>query len=262
MRELPVRLDVNGHVKDALVSGERRWVTTAGFSRMSPPMPFTDMPLRWERSFGGADARGRLDPRNLVGVGHGEILPNIEATSDRIRARSDRPSPHGFAWVGRSWQPRIAWAGSYDQRWREQVCPLLPEDFDERYFQSAPSDQQFPHFEGHERIRCVHMADEPVVESVVPSSQLWVHFAFVDGLRSRQATLDTVVLEPHLHRMHLTWRASARLPKQLTRLSGVHVGERPVRDSPIGYRRGKPLFESLAAYLRWRDRARAARVGL
>ncbi|PRQ04188.1 hypothetical protein ENSA5_09720 [Enhygromyxa salina] len=254
--ELPVRLEVDGRAKDALVSGERRWASSGRFARASSPAPFFEMPLTWERSFGGADSRGQLDPRNLVGVGHADVLPNIEAVHERIRSRSDRPRPHGFAWVGRSWQPRIAWAGTYDQRWREQVCPLLPEDFDERYFQAAPVDQQFPHFRGGERIRCVHMSEAPVIEFVVPTDELWIHFAFVDGLRSSCAVLDTVVVEPHLHRMHLTWRTSIRLPKQLTRLRGVHVGERPVRDGPVGYRRGKPLFESLGSYVRWRAQAR------
>lgn len=249
--ELPVRLEVHGRSKDALVSGERRWVRAAGFARMSPPVAFTQIPLVWERSSGDAT-------HNLVGVGRGEVLPNIEATNTRITSPHSRPRPHGFSWIGRTWQPRIAHAGTYDQRWREYVCPLLPENFDERYFQAAPEDQQFPHFRGGERIRCVHMAAQPVLEFSVPTEEHWVHFAFAGGLRSHQPVLDTVVLEPHLARMHLSWRCSTPLPKRLLELENIHVGERPTRDGPIGHRRGKPHFRNLGDYVRWR-RAHARR---
>lgn len=40
--------------------------------------------------------------------------------------------------MGRSWQPRLRYAGTYDQHWMDERLPFLPEDFDLRYFQSAP----------------------------------------------------------------------------------------------------------------------------
>jgi hypothetical protein len=218
---------------------------------MSAALPFVELPLCWERAFGAS-------PHNPVGVGLGDVVPNIEDPRAPIQSRRDRPTPRGFAFVGRSWQPRVGFAGTYDRRWRTQICPLLPEDFDERYFQAAPSDQQFPHFRGGERIRCWHMADDPLVEFCVPTLAVPIYFDFHDELRKREGVLDTVVLEPHLRRMHLTWRASAQLPKQIVRLRGVHVGEAPERDGPVGWRRGKPLFAGLGSYLRWTHRGRAS----
>jgi hypothetical protein len=253
--ELLVRLEVEGRAKDAQVVGERRWISVAGFSRMSAALPFVELPLCWERAFGAS-------PHNPVGVGLGDVVPNIEDPRAPIQSRRDRPNPRGFAFVGRSWQPRVGFAGTYDRRWRTQICPLLPEDFDERYFQAAPSDQQFPHFRGGERIRCWYMADDPLIEFCVPTLAVPVIFDFDDNVLEREGVLDTVVLEPALRRMHLTWRASAQLPKQIVRLRGVHVGEAPQRDGPVGWRRGKPLFAGLGSYLRWitRDQAGGART--
>lgn len=242
--EVAVRLEVQGRSKDAMVFGERRWVSAAGFARMSPPVPFVELPLCWERAFGG-------DVHNPVGVGLGDEIPNVEDPRALISSQRDRPRPRGFSWIGRSWQPRIAFAGTYDRHWRTQVCPLLPEDFDERYFQAAPADQQFPHFRGGEHIRCVHMADAPVVDFWIPALTVPVHFDFGDRVVHRNGVLDTVVLEPHRCRMHLSWRVSTPLPKQLIRLRDVHVGEAPERHGPVGWRRGKPLFAGLGSYSRW-----------
>jgi hypothetical protein len=44
--------------------------------------------------------------------------------------------------MGRGWPGRIEYGGTYDQAWIDDVFPFLPADFDERYFQMAPPDQQ------------------------------------------------------------------------------------------------------------------------
>lgn len=247
--KLPVRLEVEGRVKDAWVFGERRWVSVVGFTRMSEPVPFVEMPLTWERSTGG--------PRNPVGLEGGELVPNVEDPHELIGSPRDRPSPRGFAWVGRSWQPRVGFAGTYDRHWRAEVCPLLPHDFDNRYFQAAPTDQQFPHFRGGEHIRCVHMADEPVVEWRVPTLSVPIRFDFLGGPVLRTGVIDTVVLEPHIGRMHVCWRCSVPLPRRHFELREIHVGTALRPDQPIGQRRGKPLFAGLDSYIRWRWRTGA-----
>ncbi|KIG18999.1 putative exported protein [Enhygromyxa salina] len=244
--KLPVRLEVEGRSKDAWVFGERRWVSVVGFTRMSDPVPFVEMPLSWERASGG--------PYNPVGVAAGEAVPNIEDPRQAIGAPGDRPPPRGFAWVGRGWQPRVAFAGTYDQRWRTEVCPLLPHDFDQRYFQAAPADQQFPHFRGGEHIRCVHMAAEPIVEWRVPTLPLPIRFDFLGGPILRMGVIDTVVLEPHIGRMHVCWRCSVPLPRRHFELREINVGSAPRPDQPIGQRRGKPLFAGLDSYMRWHQR--------
>ncbi|CAM7717919.1 DUF2169 domain-containing protein [Lelliottia nimipressuralis] len=53
--------------------------------------------------------------------------------------------PAGFNAVGRTWLPRLALAGTYDQAWLETQHPALPNDFEFGYWNYAPNDQQIPY---------------------------------------------------------------------------------------------------------------------
>lgn len=53
--------------------------------------------------------------------------------------------PAGLGTVGRAWQPRLALAGTWDDTWLEERHPGLPTDFDFRYWNGAPADQQIPY---------------------------------------------------------------------------------------------------------------------
>ena len=265
---LAVRLEVQGRTKDVHVVGERRWVRAAGGLVASDPVPFREMPLTFDRAFGGTDdSRGptqaESERRNLAGVGFhphrsareldGQPLPNLEHPQHPIAGPRDRPPPVGLGVVGRAWLPRVSHAGTYDTRWRDEVCPLLPADFDDRYFQSAPADQQLPLFRGGELIRCVHMATDPVVQYVIPALQVPVRFRFPDRDVDELGRLDTVILEPHDRLALLLWRARVRLPKKLHSLREILVGEQPRApdDGLVGYRDGRPIFTDLGAAVRW-----------
>ncbi|WP_375767143.1 DUF2169 domain-containing protein [Archangium gephyra] len=274
--QVPVSLEVQGRKKSLQIIGERRWLRSLGSMLPSEPVPFVEMPLTFERAFGGQDesrgpGRASVERRNLVGVGfhphrgaaqiEGTPLPNLERPGQRISSPRDQPEPIGLGHVGRAWAPRIAYAGTYDARWRDERAPFLPADFDSRYFQSAPADQQFPHFHGGERIRCIHMAAEPVVQYVIPSLRMPVRFRFVDREVEQMGVLDTVILEPHRSIAMLVWRARVPIGKKLNALQEISVGEQPraTQGTPIGYRNGKPVFSGLAAAIRWLRRHRGTR---
>lgn len=277
VKQLLVSLEVQGRRKDLRVLGDRRWV---GALRASPgePTAFSEMPLTYERAWGGIDdSRGpdrvEVEPRNLVGVGFhphrptaqiaGLPVPNIEALDDAVTSPRGRHTPVGLGCVGRAWQPRVVHAGTYDDRWRADRAPFLPRNFNLRYFQCAPQDQQFPHFRGGEVLRCLHMAEAEVVTYVIPRIDIPVLFRFADGDIGRQAVLDTVTLEPHLGIATLVHRASAPLKKKLTALREVVVGQPIAAPETIrdirGYRNGKPIFRGIAATLRWLKHGRAGR---
>lgn len=273
---LPVRLEVQGRIKELTVHGERHWVTMLGMLSKSAAAPFIEMPLTWDRAFGGIDdSRGpdrvAMDLANPIGVGFhphrksaaiaGLPVPNIELSGEAISSPRDRHTPAGFGCMGRSWQPRAALAGTYDERWRDEQAPYLPVDFDAAYFQCAPLDQQFPLFHGGERIRCVNMAESEVVDYAIPAVHVPVWFRFHDVDVERAAVLDTVIVEPHLMRVMLVWRASVPLRKKLTALKEIFVGERPLQasDTPIVYRNGKPVFARLSAAIAWLRQHRGGR---
>jgi hypothetical protein len=270
--QLNVCLQVQGRSKEALVFGERRWVRVLGGMTATPAAPFTEMPLTFDRAFGGQDdSRGpedvAVEHRNLAGVGFhphrtskdidGTLLPNIEHPAQRISSPRDRPEPVGFGCLGRTWKDRVKHAGTYDQRWLEETYPYLPGDFDSRYFQSAPEDQRFAHFVGGEVLRCVHMAATAQVTFVIPKIDVPVRFGFIDRVQERAGILDTVTLEPHLGLATLVWRASVPLGKKLTALQDIAMGPRSEgRDGVVGRRDGKPVFDSLDAAIRWRRQLR------
>src|SRR5205823_5975392 len=114
--------------------------------------PFSRMPIAWERSFGGTDPDDPsvVDRRNPVGRGvrkrasalHGLPAPNFEDPRAPISNPSKRPIPVGFGPIAPQWQPRSDFAGTYDQAWKNDRYPLLPLDFDSRFLNSAPADQQ------------------------------------------------------------------------------------------------------------------------
>ncbi len=264
--QLTVGLEIQGRLKEARVFGDRRWVRALGGWTASAPVPFTEMPLTLERAFGGQDdSRGPADVSveldNLVGVGfnphrpnkevEGTALPNIERPQHCVRSPRDLPAPVGFGCLGRTSRARAKHAGTYDPRWLDEVYPYLPNDFDSRYFQSAPEDQRFVHFVGGERLRCVHMAAEASVTYAMPTLQVPVRFTFIDDVQERSGALDTVILEPHLGLATLVWRASVPLGKKLNALRDIRVGPRGADDhGVVGRRNGKPVFEGLDAAVR------------
>lgn len=274
VRELVVALDIEGRRKVAVVTGERRWVRSVAGFVASTPQPFTRIPLTFERAFGGIDDS---DPgatvaelRNLVGVGfqpnrkaadiEGRSLPNIERPDDRVTAPRSRTAPIGFGCVARNALPRRKFVGTYDDAWRENMAPFLPADFDSRYFQCAPLDQQLPSIRGGERIRCVNMSSDSVVEYVLPNRAIPVAFRFADQKAvRRRAQIDTVILRPHERQMCLVWRTRVPLTKKIHQLHAVEVGETPAApDGLRGFRDGKPHFRSLGEAIRWLQRRKAS----
>jgi hypothetical protein len=276
VKQLSVRLEVEGRAKDAIVFGERRWAREVGGLLVTEPVPFVEIPLTFERAFGGMDdtlAPNAIDcePRNLVGVGFhsarpaelidGSPLPNVERPSQRVRRPRECVEPIGFGVLARCWQQRVVFAGTYDRHWLDEVCPFLPSDFDLRYFMSSATDQWFPFFKGGEVIRCVHMAERPIVSYTLPKVMLPVQFHFDDRIVERDAVCDTVILQPHRAEAAIVWRSRVPIGKRLVSLRGVKVGVQPRsrEDDLLGHVGGKPHYRNLDAAIRWTGKAKASR---
>ncbi len=253
--ELDVTLEVGSVRKTLRVTGNRVWQGRLLTVSPSAPEKFDRMPLMWERSFGGVDdsdpGKAVAEMRNLVGVGfrrkgasmEGQPLPNLDAPGKSFRSASDASPPVGFGVLGRSWQPRIGFAGTYDQKWMDDRFPFLPADFDERYFQSAPADQWLPELRGGETIRCLGVRADGPWQMTVPAVEVPLIFSFKDRDELIQPKLDTVVLEPDEKRMIVMWRGAARFGRKFTALREVRVGAQPLTLSTSGR---KQRFGSLA----------------
>ena len=158
VERIAVGLQVGAWRKSFVVWGNREWRRAGVGYAPSEPEPFERMPISYDNAFGGTDERMR-DPAqvrsylpNPVGRGwHMHIYPelvigapvsNTEEIRDPVRDPGGKYRPMAFGPIGRGWPSRIRYAGTYDQNWIDNVFPFLPDDFDSRYFQCAPEDQQ------------------------------------------------------------------------------------------------------------------------
>jgi hypothetical protein len=261
VRELDVSLRLGSLRKSARIFGDRVWIPPLfGSPSVSRPIPFQQMPLVWEKAFGGTDSRAPdpkdhlFDLRNPIGVGlyarlerEAELahrLPNIENPASLIRSRNDRPAPHGFGFIGRSWQQRLRFAGTYDEKWQQERFPFLPDDFDECYFQGAPAGQLCPYPKGSELVELVNLSPEGVLRFHLPQVSLPTIIPFRGQEVSLQSQLDTIILEPDAHRLLMVWRARTRCLGKPTDIGLIRVGT-PTRAWLRAQSSGK-------AYVDWR----------
>ena len=137
-----------GHLRKAIqVHGLRVW--TDGGSGLSAARPLTQIEVRYDKAYGGFDdedpAKLAEEPRNPMGKGcvsSGSKLtdqeaPQLEDPGAPIKSWRTKPPPACLGPIGRHWEPRRRYAGTYDAKWKELKSPLLPDDFDDRYNQCA-----------------------------------------------------------------------------------------------------------------------------
>ncbi|MCY1046511.1 DUF2169 domain-containing protein [Corallococcus sp. bb12-1] len=230
-RELEVSLQVGALRKDVKVVGERSWFKNLGSVEMTRPLPFERIPLRYERAFGGWDRsrpeQPQFEPRNPVGLGfripgrpfeEGERLPNLEDPAEPLRGWGHRPPPAGFGFIGAEWQPRAAFAGTYDAAWTRDRKPRLPRDFDRRFLNAAsPGLIANGYLRGNEPVRVINATPQGVMSFQLPG--LEPPRVFVQrrgGLEDMEleTRLDTLIIDTDAMKLTLLWRGLLALRRE------------------------------------------------
>jgi len=122
--------------------------------------------------------------------------------------------------------PRRGYAGTYDEAWQRDRCPLLPADFDPRFFQSAHPDLVCPgHLQGGERARVLNVRPGGPVEFAVPRRRLEVTVDIRGERSAPAAVLDTVLIEPDDGRVVCTWKATLPCPRRFLDIDRVRIRE-------------------------------------
>jgi hypothetical protein len=210
--------------KLARVFGDRFWVWTNTGVRRSRPAPLQPTPLIWENAFGGRDEknstpeRTSLEPRNPIGTGFGRPLsrdherlrlPNIENPEDLIGDYGSVVAPCGFGFTSPHWQPRAAFAGTYDDRWSRTRKPLLPVDFDRRFYNAAaPGLIASGYLRGDEDAVLLNTTTVPRVAFRLPAVAPPVCHVVLRGAKDVEihTELDTVIVNCDDQRLLLLWR--------------------------------------------------------
>jgi hypothetical protein len=242
VRRASVSLRVGPLLKACDVVGPRVWNAGARIVA-SEPAHFTRLPLGYDVAFGGVDRHPPDEAEhdaygpNPVGRGwhrhlksawvDGSPLPHTEALGEPVVFPSGRYAPMAFGPVGRGWPQRACFAGTYDEVWLDEVFPFLPKDFDERYYQAAPADQQIPLPRVPLDVELVGFTPDQRRAFTLPHFEAPVHVFPKRGEREDlTARLDTIVFEPDEERFSMTWRVARPLKKSLHEIAQVLVGKK------------------------------------
>jgi hypothetical protein len=210
---LEVQVRVGPVVQSAWIVGDRSWVVPkCGEPVLTQPARFERIPLCYELAFGG------FDRRNPVGRGYrhrnarpvdGELAPNIENRSAPIQSHCDSPAPVGFGFVSSDWLPRASLAGTYDAAWTAERKPLLPRDFDPRFYNAASPGLIAPgYLRGDEHVALFNLVPEGTLTFALPGLPPPTLRVSLFGKTDVTLTpvLDTVVLDLDARMISLLWR--------------------------------------------------------
>jgi len=262
--------------KTLRLTGPRRWTAgpEPGHHALSDAEPTREVQLRYELAYGGwwfdkgdgPSASPRTYGQNPCGTG----WFGTAAKKDDSRARyedsktvpapqieyADAPIPDsnqdllvaGLAPIARSWEPRVALAGTYDDAWRKrfehETAMDYASDFDERFFQYAPGDQVIAGgLVGDEEIHLAgFFASAPAIDMQLPHVRIEATCEAENGERHREAMkLDTVHIDLDDIRVHLTWRLTL---DQTRNIVAVELRDQSTLDNAV---RAEDLIEGVSS---------------
>lgn len=241
--ELSVELKVGGVSKAVKVLGDRFWVKALGAITMTRPLPFERIPLTYENAYGGREEnpsdseKPSCERRNPLGkgfVGKNEkwkeqrALPNLENPRTPIRRITDSPQPAGLGFISPDWEPRASFAGTYDDAWKKGRMPLLPTDFDPRFFNAAHPDLVMPSgaLRGDEPVLILNTCPGGRISFNLPGRRLprvRVALRKKDDLLA-ETLLDTIIVDTDRNRLFLLWRCAVPLNGGPHDLISLRVG--------------------------------------
>jgi hypothetical protein len=238
-----VGVEVGRISKQLRVTGPRRWYSsfTHGW-RLTDPQPVDRVAVRFENAFGGRFRLGeREETFDQNPVGKGFVLPQgldrkaeyeapqIEEVDRPVEAIGERYEPAGLGPIAKHWLPRRNLCGTADERWLKTRWPMLPDDFDNDYFNGAPEDLIYPgFFGGHETVTLTGMDPAGPLRFTLPNYRIDLFAVDEDDYCIHVAmNLDTVRLDVSQRRANLVWRGTflklAPLARATVRMAGPGV---------------------------------------
>jgi len=133
----------------------------------------------------------------------------VEDPNQLIQAWSDRPHPGGLGPIPPMWSPRREYAGTFDERWKRQRMPLLPDDYNPRHSQSAHPDlvSREP-LRGGERVVLNNLTPGSMLNFQLPRPYLILTTTTRSARLRQKIQLDRVIMEPDAKKLVMVWRSS------------------------------------------------------
>lgn len=235
--QVDVTLKVGSLQKMVRVFGDRYWTKTMGFKRISSPELFNKIPLVYERAFGGWDLahtnpkKHSYEPRNPFGKGYGMFaegkkLPNLEDPKHLIKNPRDKPPPTGFGFIGPEWEPRRRYAGTYEENWMKKRMPLLPEDFDQRYYNAAHPDLIVKgYLKGNEPVEIFNASQKGQLKFHLPGTTHPEGMVIMKDKATKKidTNLDTVIINTDENILFLIWRGHVDIHEKIHEINALRV---------------------------------------
>ncbi|MBW3698163.1 DUF2169 domain-containing protein [Vibrio sp. T187] len=205
------RLLLDGHIdKTISVHGERVWIEHGGSLTMSRPTEFIEKEIDYSNAIGG-------DIRNRIGCGiassNKELLeqnvPSVFYPKEDWSPTGAKLRTAGFGPVPPFFESRLTFAGTFDEHWEETRRPMLPTDFDKRFYQSAPVDQQCKgYLLGGERMVMSGFCHDDTILFRIPSEQYVAIAKFQDETYQSDMSIYTVFVDSEQKTVSVSYTAA------------------------------------------------------
>lgn len=247
VRRFPVSLTAGTATKTIDCYGPRRWRQGWFGGTLELDGMAEAVPLSWRQTTGGADltpdarrdvhADGAPAPRlhNLNPIGAGWVsnprripsgkavkLPPLAATGLDPGTPPKNHRPVGFGAVPGHWPGRAPLAGTFDARWEADRHPLLPTDFDPRFWQAAPPDQVVD-LRGGEPIEVTGVHPEGPIAFRLPQILLDARTRIGAERIDSRMQLIAVTINTNMNSLTLTWAAAIPCPGRDTAVAGSTI---------------------------------------
>ncbi len=212
---------------------------------MTAPEPFKTMPVVYENAFGGLH---HFDPSQLVGpdsavacnenpVGKGFVgkrrgrelnglpLPNLESPGKVISSLGENVPVNCLAPVAPSWLPRVPHAGTYDSGWLKKRAPLLPSDFDPRFFLVGSHGLSFYNEEvrGGENLALINLSEENELTFCIPTCPLVLNYRIGWEWKQSELKVETINIAPDDNHLSLVWKSALTCPPRGRHVDSINV---------------------------------------
>ncbi|SMF57688.1 hypothetical protein SAMN02745866_03714 [Alteromonadaceae bacterium Bs31] len=213
-------MEIGQHHRVIRASGDRYWQKEGLRYQASQPQAFSRMPLILQNAYGGSateneEAAPESYAYNPVGKGfiskntniEGVALPNLESPERLISTPEQKPLPYCPAFLNKNWLPRSQLAGNCDEQWQAQRMPLLPKDFDIRFYNAALPEFILPMLKGGEPVNMQGFSPEGALSFTLPNWNMKIKYCMKNEVLEARSKLDTLTILSNKRQVIINWRA-------------------------------------------------------